>query len=371
MLHTALTKMVYNYKLTTNKTETRSQKKIVSYTIPYVGGNMKRHLNTVSALAGVMALSIMTAGVIGGCSATEETTSEETSSEETTVETTTEETTTTSAQEVVVENMRPRTPSETNLHYIYSDLNDIEDEETRELAQSYADEGFVIYDQIGPERYGDNDLEFSTGFSAECITENGWTHIIIWKMSEEQYEYYILDRAVWWGPEEGDLEDDGTVITRSLYNPTSHFEAYFEYNRDTGFMTFCEVEPRSEYWPLFPEDIEDPELYARAIECIECGYVLAPGNNTENYESISGGTCGEQFQYYDGEMHVEYTVMGEDVFNAISSPDYCYSGGANEMSDDGNVVTRTYYDEYGNISWIYEYDRTTGICCAQMAIDLY
>ena len=351
---------------------------------------MKKHINHVKALAGITALTILTTGVVGGCSKTEETSAEETATseiaEETTEENTTEATTAETTEETTTEEttteppeywmdgqeeyMRPRTAEwGTDLHFIYDDLSEIADDETRELAQAYADKGYTVYDPVGVDRYGDDDFEFSTGFGCECIDEKGWNHIIVWKMNEALFEYYILNMAVWWEDYEGDILDDGTVLTYSLYVPSSGYSANFEFNRDTGFMTFWEIEPREEYWPLIVDDIEDPNLYEVALECIDNGFVLEPADTADMYEDMSeNGDVGEQFCYYDSMTFVEYTVMDKDVFDVISGPNWCNVGGGHETEEDGHVVTITYYNPDGTMSSRYQYDGDTGICRAEQFI---
>ena len=348
---------------------------------------MNKKINSMRFFAGITAITMLTTGVVGGCSKTEETSSEETTTsevteetneeptEETTAEVTTAETTEeTTAEETTTEPpeyrfegqeeyMRPATRgSGTNLHFIYDDLNEIEDEDAREHAQEYADRGYTIYDPLGVDRYGDNEFEFTTGFGGECIDDRGWVHVTVWKMDETLFEYYIVDRAVWWDDDEGEIEDDGTVITYSLYVPSSGYSASYEYNRDTGFMTFCEIEPREEYWPLIVDDIEDPNLYSYALECIDNGFVLYPATSYSMAAQMGRVNLVDQFWYNDGMTYVECSIMSRDVFDEISSYDYAYAGGGHEDVTEGHITTITYYNADGTLASRYQYDGDTHIC---------
>ena len=104
-----------------------------------------------------------------------------------------------------------------------------EDEDIRELAQSYADEGYCIHDPEKDRQYGnafgDGEYQFSTGFTAHRVQDDSEEFISIYKMNEVLFNYFLVD---YYDMGDATYTDDGTVIRYS------YDDYYVEFNRDTG-----------------------------------------------------------------------------------------------------------------------------------------
>lgn len=110
-----------------------------------------------------------------------------------------------------------------------TDLSVFEDEDIRELAQSYADEGYCIHDPEKDRQYGnafgDGEYQFSTGFTAHRVQDDSEEFISIYKMNEVLFNYFLVD---YYDMGDATYTDDGTVIRYS------YDDYYVEFNRDTG-----------------------------------------------------------------------------------------------------------------------------------------
>ena len=112
-----------------------------------------------------------------------------------------------------------------------TDLSVIEDEDIRNLAQSYQDEGYLINDPAIDQAYGfawgDGEYMFSNGFTAYNDTGRIYSYVNAYKMNETLFYYFMVE---WNGLDDSSvpLTDDGTVIR---YGEDDY---YAEFNRDTG-----------------------------------------------------------------------------------------------------------------------------------------
>ena len=110
------------------------------------------------------------------------------------------------------------------------DMNKIEDEQIRAIAQDYADNGFTIYDPDLRDEYatgaiGDSEYMFDNGFSGFYETADSYTYVAVYKMNETLFNYFLGNYVCIEDPE---TTDDGTVIRIGDDND------YVEFNRDTG-----------------------------------------------------------------------------------------------------------------------------------------
>lgn len=354
---------------------------------------MKRSYRKETAAIGVAA--ILVTGVLGSCGKAEEpmaTTASEVTETTTTAEETTESSLTYEVPDVADivipaypagyysyhyypefestngelegqdEYMRLRMDMGQERHFIYDDLDEIEDPDTRALAQSYADEGYIVYERTGMPRWGDIQYEFSNGFGAQYMDGQTCIIVIVERMNETLYNHYFHDH---WSPDEGEIFDDGTVSGYRYFNEGSGYSICYEFNRETGFLICTEEEIRPEYWPMDPGDIdfENEVLEAYALACVDAGYILEECDNIDMYNSMADGefTCSEGFAFWNGDALVEYVAMEEGMFYAISSPEWRYMGGDYYTEDDGTVVTVTYENEDGSPVFVFIYDRDTGL----------
>ena len=114
------------------------------------------------------------------------------------------------------------------------DINDIEDEELRELAQGYIDDGYIINDpkieqQYGMGILGDGEYQFCNGFSGYDCGDDVYRSISVYRMNETLFEYFCVDMLCIEHPER---TDDCTIIR------VGNDEEYVEFNRDTGIGTY-------------------------------------------------------------------------------------------------------------------------------------
>ena len=115
------------------------------------------------------------------------------------------------------------------------DLNKIEDEEIRAIAQSYQDDGYTISDpeldiEFGT-GFGDAEYMFFDGFNAYKDDGNTYSYYYVYRMNETLFNYYFVE---WNCFEEESITDDGTVIR---YGEDDN---YVEFNRDTGIgILYC------------------------------------------------------------------------------------------------------------------------------------
>ncbi|SEV86266.1 hypothetical protein SAMN05216413_0329 [Ruminococcaceae bacterium KH2T8] len=117
-------------------------------------------------------------------------------------------------------------PADESIH----DMNQIDDEEIRAIAQEYADNGFTIYDPELREKYatgaiGDSEYMFNDGFTAYSETADSYAYVAVYRMNETLFDYFLGDYVCIEDPE---TTDDGTVIRIGNDND------YVEFNRDTG-----------------------------------------------------------------------------------------------------------------------------------------
>ena len=356
---------------------------------------MKRSFRKVPAIAGITA--ILVTGALGSCSKADVSETVDTSAETTVDETVAEETTESSITYEVPdpedidipdyaplgyadwyyypdfvstngelegqdEYMRLRLDYGMPRHFYYDDLEEIEDPDTRALAQAYADEGYDIYMPAGGATWGDIEYEFYNAFGAQYMDGEIFKEVYVAKMNETLFNYFISSH---WDYSEGAYYDDGIVVGTRYQNDTSGYCTYTEFNRETGYAITVSQEVRPEYWPIDPMniDFENEILEAYAQACVNDGYIIWPNDNIENYNSCAGGdyTCSEGFSFYNGNCYVEYIAMEEGVFDIISSPEWRYIGGDYYTEDDGTVVTVTYENEDGSPVFIFIYDRSTGL----------
>ena len=255
--------------------------------------------------------------------------------------------------------------SETHQDQIITDIGTIEDEDVRNAAQSYSDEGYTLFDDGGVSYYGDREYGFCHGFSGQIISNGVLKNISVWKMNETLYNYFVLGINVYWNADEGALEDDGTCIRRYLENTYTsfgdeyHYYACYEFNRETGLMTCYEESDNPDNWSIFvvPEfEYDDPELEILAQNCLDEGLCIqrygSPDVTSLEYDISLG------FEAASEDMFIDIYYSDEDTFNA-----YFYEGRIvewdtedYEVEDDGTVI-RYYNYEYG---MVYEYDRDAG-----------
>lgn len=249
-------------------------------------------------------------------------------------------------------------------HYIYDDLEEIEDPDTRELAQTYADQGYIIYAEEGISTFGDLQYEFSDGFGAQYMDDSVWITVSVARMNETLFNYFVREGAGW-NEGEGERTDDGTIVRYNLANEDSGYSRTFEFSRETGFLVFTEVIADDIYWPIDPDNVDyrDEILEAYALACIDDGYILYPNDNIDDYNYVAEGryTCSEGFYYWDGAAYVEYVAMEEDMFFMVSDPSWCATSGNYDTIDDDVLVQITYRSEDGTPEYLCEYDRSTGL----------
>lgn len=323
-----------------------------------------------------VAMMLLISVMVSGCSKPAETpdVSETTTTAATTVtisETTVQTTTETEAEAEETEDllegqldymMKRREDTWTGPSEI-SDLSLIEDEGLRAAAQSYSDEGYTIYDRLSTRLFGDDTYEFYIGFEAECYEDGMLKHVSVWKMNEELFNSFILEHEVWWNDDEGGSTDDGVTVRRTGFDTEAPYQAYFEFNRETGLMTFYEQDSTADQWDLHsvPEEALDvfssDEVEALASNCLDAGYTIdrvgEPDVTALEYD-ITLGFVAERDQ-----RTVWILMMDEDTFEQFFVED-CMEGveaSEYETEDDGTVIR--YYNYAYNDA--YEYDRDTGI----------
>lgn len=265
------------------------------------------------------------------------------------------------------------TPENCTYPSMITDLNEIEEDDLRALAQSYADEGYSILDRLSPKNYGDYEYTFFRGFSGQCIVDGTMKEISVWKMNETLFSYFVIGHGVWWNDDEGSYCDDGTCITRSIENnyQGNHFYACFEFNRDTGLMTFYSEDTNEDNWSLLfvaPYLHGDEDINAWLTACNEHHYQIMARDIGEN-EWIDYEWEGEEYQimvgfeslYSNDDLLISIRVlkMDEDCFDNAVVERLSNDPGDLEVTDDGNTV-RYLEMSYGG-GYVYEYNRDTGV----------
>ncbi len=110
---------------------------------------------------------------------------------------------------------------------ITDDLSVIEDETMREIAQSYADQGYVIWsDGMDLGYYVSEDAHYEAAFSAVWQDENSSINVQVFYMDQELFDAMVASFEEY--DIEHTVEDDGTVERL-----TGSYD-YMEFNRDTG-----------------------------------------------------------------------------------------------------------------------------------------
>ena len=209
-------------------------------------------------------IAAMTAAVVCmSCSAkTEESETSVTSTTTTTTSLeTTEETISASETEGISASqelyMSPRPhPSDSEVNelvvdgYTIDDMSVIEDEDLRELAQSFSNQGFAVNDPYVEQTLGyapgDNEMMFNTGFTAYSLEPSEdyvYWNIYAYKMDEDLFMEYIAGEDPRWDlyifDEWDSFTDDGTVI-RAI-SRTGEIEYMVEFDRETGIATMNDI----------------------------------------------------------------------------------------------------------------------------------
>ena len=361
---------------------------------------MFRYNGKAKKVSCLLILSMMVTILLSACSQTEETTAaiDTTTAATTTVQETTEDTSADAAEatdndaqpsdinvdlssdfvstygelEGMDEYMVLR--SETHQNQIITDISTIEDEDVRNAAQSYSDEGYTLFDDGGVSYFGDREYGFCHGFSGQIISNGVLKNISVWKMNETLYNYFVLGINVYWNADEGALEDDGTCIRRYLENTYTsfgdeyHYYACYEFNRETGLMTLYEEDNNPGNWVItvVPEfEYDDPELEMLAQNCLDSGFSIqrygSPDVTALEYDITLG------FEAASEDMFVDVFYMDEDTFNQyyVEGRIENWHSDEYEVEDDGTVI-RYYQLEYG---MVYEYDRDAGRAIELSACD--
>ena len=353
---------------------------------------MYRFKRTKRSVSCLIILSMMLSGVLTSCSQTQETSavSETTAATtDTTEETTTEESeteeddvyqddhdddysdglpswfeSTNGELEGMDEYMSLRTEHWTD--QVITDTDVIEDEQVREAAQGYSDQGYTLFDCGGVSSFGDLEYGFRNGFSGQGLDNGVLKNISVWKMNETLFNHFILETNVYWNPDEGAYEDDGVFMRRYLekdyideFGDPHHYYCCYEFNRETGLFTFYEEDDNPGNWVIHivPDfEYDDPELEEIAQNCIDAGCSIrrigSPDVTALDYDI----SLGFEAQSEDLSVYVYY--MDEDTFN-----EYFYEGQIEEwysdeyeVEDDGTVIRYL----MGDSNTAYEYDRDSG-----------
>ena len=116
------------------------------------------------------------------------------------------------------------------------DLDSIEDDELRAIAEAFQEEGYVIQDPDVDLKYGlgisDGEYMYTTGFQGvRCETLGPYEEDIRWvyayKTNETLFEYFMLP-YITCDLDDYTVEDDGVVIRYERCN------SYAEFNRETN-----------------------------------------------------------------------------------------------------------------------------------------
>lgn len=346
----------------------------------------KKSSRSVAVLAAFIVVSVMLTCVLNACAPAEEENVSETTSAATQTEGTTETTETSETESVDVEEdnldrseyMCSRsevTPCEFEEGLI-SDSSVLEDEDLIELAQSYIDQGYTLFNENGQEgcygTLGDESYVFNHGFFAYIIGDEIEQAVWVYKMDEPLFDYYLVDQSYAFSDPEDTVEDDGNVIryTDSTSNP--YMTLCSEFNRETGIGTYTFE------WDLTVYDMEETDLdsidnmnlRSRAQYYQDNGFNIWNIRVSEWFDESLGdvdypyGTGIRAFRQ-DQENTVEYYAFifegDEEVFAALTDDDTY--GEQISSEEDGSVlrVTMEYFDYGGTVTTVFEYDRSTDL----------
>lgn len=251
-----------------------------------------------------------------------------------------------------------------------SDVSVFEDDDIRELASYYMDQGYQIFDQENQlsrhESLGDPEYMFKYGFNAfyyldelegdiwYCQTRTVW----VYKMNEELFEYFIAGPAFMLGSFDkprDTMEDDGTVIRY-----TDSYDGYVaEFDRETGICTLYieefTVSETGQMTQVDNDDIRDVALDRQEAGCdvwtfdpddyyyydlfYEEEYPYGYGIQCSDYsdpDPIDGSyRAGSSFTVFEAD---------EELFESLAACGYW--GEESSRDDDGTVITLTMADTY-------------------------
>lgn len=110
------------------------------------------------------------------------------------------------------------------------DADSIEDEDIRNLAQEYLNDGYTIIDPDVMREYctpilGDGEYMFTEGFYGYHIGDTTTNTVYVFKMNETLFNYFLVDTIC---GTDIQVNDDGTVITYDVEGQ------HVEFNRETG-----------------------------------------------------------------------------------------------------------------------------------------
>lgn len=253
---------------------------------------------------------------------------------------------------------------------VITDLSILGDDDVIAAAQAYEDEGYTIFNCLFPSNFGDPEYQFYIGFGAESLDGEMLRNAHVWKMNETLFEYFIADTGWIWT--EAEEEDDGTCIRYSVDNEYQgeHYYAYFEFNRDTGLMTYYEESTNSDYWNVHavtPKMFENEDFSDLAQRCVDTGYWLDVSDDFSNitgyieqygdYKVESGFTAA--YTDDDEDIRIQVISMERDCFDNYFVTDYLEDSSNHILDDDGHVVRYVYIDPPDN--YVYYYDRDSEI----------
>lgn len=392
--------------------------------------NFKKRSKAVAIMASLVVCCVLVTCVLNACSVSDDDdvtpatlgsttgSSTEESSEETSEETTAESEYDPYAPPVFVsthgeledqlEYMVPVSdyPDSEELLREVTDVSVIEDEDVRELAQYYLDQGYQVFDQENQlsrhEAVGDLEYMFRYGFYAiyrgDELVDDIWysdnVDLYVYKMNEELFEHFMVENISLFTSYHGNfgasfdkprdtVEDDGTIIRYT----DSYSGSVAEYNRETGFgMLYCEERQLSEAGRF--QEIDSDALRDLAHQYEDQGYDILYFDPDQTYYydlffeteypygnaiQVYGTSDSDPItgDYFGSVENVTVMDADEELFETLAASGYW--GEEISREDDGNVITLEMADEFeyddeddqydcsGTYTCTLTFDRDTGL----------
>ena len=268
--------------------------------------------------------------------------------------------------------------------YCIEDMSLIEDEDLRELAQYYYDQGFYINNPETIQYFGtapgDDEYMFRYGFhadSGDAPADGSYVYmeVDVYKMDEDLFNYYIIDNHDYisycvdndTGFDE--ITDDGTVI-RATYT-IDNFVYTYEFNRDTqiAIMSTTKVFLAEEDYAVTPDPItddlsviEDETMRDLAQSYVDQGYVIWADDTDLALFTDDGSHYISAFTavWQDGNscISVQAVYMDQALFDSYVTA-YEEFGTEYTIEDDGTVERLTASSD--DCCGYLEFNRDTGI----------
>jgi hypothetical protein len=251
-----------------------------------------------------------------------------------------------------------------------TDASVFEDDDLREAAQYYLDQGYLLFDEGGQldlwGPLGDDEYMFDQGFFAYTNGASGESGVWVYRMNETLFEHFLVEVN---GFDPEDVSDDGIIISCSTFDRDEFLTSEISFDRETGIGSYSYTYDFSEWYDgevTVVDEIENEALRETVRSYAERGYNLLNYNLItilgEEIEDKVGELEGYGIRAFwqDQENNLEYYVYiysgDNDLFDATVTSGVFADEVYREETEDTIIVCTSGYDHYEYVEYTIEYD---------------